>query len=894
MSKLEEFARNDLPPLLEKEEKLKFYGIFVKNIGGFKILEGHKKLINILSQHCQSHLENRKRKTSDTLATSENKKKRTQLQGKVLKESTSQKVNTENSLPNNTEDVTEDENRVIEHVKTVVKNYQKKFLNTLSDSEQRNESLSELDVLSVEIKNGCAFVKCPKCNFISKAHSSVEKGKQKYVLSNVNRHYKTHFKNQIPSTSSKKRTENCSILSYFRQQQEPLHTVSDQVPIIEIIDMPTNISEESQDKNSCENFILDPTLPLLHADDNLNLVMDSDGTVFCPSRIMEEALPSDNSASHVETPRVTYSRSQRIHKSRFLNFDNLQLKLTDYYELCENIKTQVCNNPVLKNHFKSAIDIVCENNQSPLFNSDDPSTFIEMLKEYASKNVSKTTKEKAGNRYSVEFKKFCLYIFLTAGRLAYDTIYANLFNGLPSVSTLTRTLSGFEKCLEGDVQFGKLHEFLVKRKYPLRIFVSEDQTAIIKRVRYYSPTNQIVGCVPVLSQNSAFPLPNQYETNFNVNEPVVIQDTIHIATKLKTRLLNTKVQLTMGNYTVNKCHLETIIKSVSKDKHFLCLSYLDGTHKMNFESIDSLSAPCVTDLLENEEFKATQRILIITRYILDSFLDKSISIERRVYLLWYATFFLRLWRSWIKEHNTYNLSKNWLTSNTYVCIELNAHALLILIEKCRQNENHDTLLSWLYSSQPCERFFRQTRSMTSTYETKVNFDMLDILRRKHRIQALNDIVSDSEKFVFPREKNSRFGRKDLNRCEFDITIPSVVVLRNSIDKARQDVINDAKELQMILPKNLEKAALEEVSITHIDSLATENIHETQLESNEINEDVNDIDNEMSIFDGLEDLNIKDFRHYDTNSDSDTSFLNIIVNNKKMKVKKINSLLVIFN
>lgn len=513
MSKLEEFARNDLPPLLEKEEKLKFYGIFVKNIGGFKILEGHKKLINILSQHCQSHLENRKRKTSDTLATSENKKKRTQLQGKVLKESTSQKVNTENSLPNNTDDVTEDENRVIEHVKTVVKNYQKKFLNTLSDSEQRNESLSELDVLSVEIKNGCAFVKCPKCNFISKAHSSVEKGKQKYVLSNVNRHYKTHFKNQIPSTSSKKRTENCSILSYFRQQQEPLHTVSDQVPIIEIIDMPTNISEESQDKNSCENFILDPTLPLLHADDNLNLVMDSDGTVFCPSRIMEEALPSDNSARHVETPRVTYSRSQRIHKSRFLNFDNLQLKLTDYYELCENIKTQVCNNPVLKNHFKSAIDIVCENNQSPLFNSDDPSTFIEMLKEYASKNVSKTTKEKAGNRYSVEFKKFCLYIFLTAGRLAYDTIYANLFNGLPSVSTLTRTLSGFEKCLEGDVQFGKLHEFLVKRKYPLRIFVSEDQTAIIKRVRYYSPTNQIVGCVPVLSQNSAFPLPNQYEVN---------------------------------------------------------------------------------------------------------------------------------------------------------------------------------------------------------------------------------------------------------------------------------------------------------------------------------------------------------------------------------------------
>lgn len=164
---------------------------------------------------------------------------------------------------------------------------------------------------------------------------------------------------------------------------------------------------------------------------------------------------------------------------------------------------------------------------------------------------------------------------------------------------------------------------------------------------------------------------------------------------------------------------------------------------MNFEAIDKLSSSCVTDLLkEYENAKATRRLLIITRCILDAYLDKSISIEYRVYLIWYSTFFLRLWRGWIKQHKTYTLAKNWLTLNTYTCVELNGHALLLIIEKFRADGNTELFLPWLFSSQPCEKFFRQTRSMTSTFATKVNFDMLDLLQRRHRIQAINDIISD--------------------------------------------------------------------------------------------------------------------------------------------------------
>lgn len=67
----------------------------------------------------------------------------------------------------------------------------------------------------------------------------------------------------------------------------------------------------------------------------------------------------------------------------------------------------------------------------------------------------------------------------------------------------------------------------------------------------------------------------------------------------------------------------------------------------------------------------------------------------------------------------------------------------MIIEKCRSDKSPESLMPWLFSSQPCERFFRQTRSMTSTYSTIVNFDMLDLLNRQLRIQTINHIVADS-------------------------------------------------------------------------------------------------------------------------------------------------------
>lgn len=64
--------------------------------------------------------------------------------------------------------------------------------------------------------------------------------------------------------------------------------------------------------------------------------------------------------------------------------------------------------------------------------------------------------------------------------------------------------------------------------------------------------------------------------NFNIDRPVCIQDTVHIATKLKTKLLNVESTLLMGTYEVSPEHIELLIKTFPKDKHLLCRSDLQS------------------------------------------------------------------------------------------------------------------------------------------------------------------------------------------------------------------------------------------------------------------------------------------------------------------------------
>lgn len=53
--------------------------------------------------------------------------------------------------------------------------------------------------------------------------------------------------------------------------------------------------------------------------------------------------------------------------------------------------------------------------------------------------------------------------------------------------------------------------------------------------------------------------------------------------------------------------------------------------------------------------------------------------KKRLQEIRYATFFLRYWRQWILQQRSLTVKENFITSNCYTCIELNAHSLLAYI-----------------------------------------------------------------------------------------------------------------------------------------------------------------------------------------------------------------------
>lgn len=87
-------------------------------------------------------------------------------------------------------------------------------------------------------------------------------------------------------------------------------------------------------------------------------------------------------------------------------------------------------------------------------------------------NAHKTGKKDA------DLKQLATYTYLIGGRLLYDTMYANLKGALPSLRLVQQYISECNETQEGVFNIQGLKRFLLKRNLPLKIWISEDGTAI--------------------------------------------------------------------------------------------------------------------------------------------------------------------------------------------------------------------------------------------------------------------------------------------------------------------------------------------------------------------------------------------------------------------------------
>lgn len=282
--------------------------------------------------------------------------------------------------------------------------------------------------------------------------------------------------------------------------------------------------------------------------------------------------------------------------------------------------------------------------------------------------------------------------------------------------------------------------------------------------------------------------------------PFFFQDTVHIGTKLRNFFLRTiwnELKLPFGKYYINWSHLNILLHEFTKDEHQLTASVLNPVDKQNFRSVLRMCDPKVILLLKQhvEGSEATALFLQMTRDIIDAFLDESLNPIQRIRKMWFSIFVVRIWRHFIISHKKYTLKDNFLTSNCYTCLELNAHSMVMCMLHLQQINRPDLFLPHMFESQPCESMFRQLRSFTSTFSTVTNCTVKEAISRISKIQLQNDIIhGTSPYFVYPRLGSKPTSNTDQKKT---IVLPSRAEIITEIQKCQRDAIAKAKLLGLI-------------------------------------------------------------------------------------------------
>ena len=246
-------------------------------------------------------------------------------------------------------------------------------------------------------------------------------------------------------------------------------------------------------------------------------------------------------------------------------------------------------------------------------------------------------------------------------------------------------------------------------------------------------------------------------------EILCVQDMVHVGVKLKSRLLKPSIVLPLGCYIATMSHLSILVKLCGKDEHSLRIKDLDHKDKQNFNAVERIIK--ASHLLNKmPDAVGTKSYIGIIEAVLYSYLDKSMTPEKRLEEIWFATFFLRYWRQWVILHPKFSLKENFITSNAYMCVEVNAHSLLGFFIMIRDAlpDHSACFIPWMLGSQTCERTFRSLRSMTGTFSTVINFSMLGLLQRLHKLYIQEEIMSESKSngITFPRQEKYSNSKKD--------------------------------------------------------------------------------------------------------------------------------------
>ncbi|CAM4802556.1 unnamed protein product, partial [Rotaria magnacalcarata] len=285
-----------------------------------------------------------------------------------------------------------------------------------------------------------------------------------------------------------------------------------------------------------------------------------------------------------------------------------------------------------------------------------------------------------------------------------------------------------------------------------------------------------------------------------------MQDPIHVATKFRNRLLSDIASMKMGDYHVSIEHLINLIESKNKIEHNLIKSDICPKDRQNYASCRRISSELILQLLNKmEDCKGTYIYLSLLRSIITGLIEKSTTIEERLYHVWSVVFTCRFWWTWLQY------------SKVKINYDDNDHETIDNIKLLKENYLIDALNSYLFSSQTCENTFRIARALSGPYSSITNFTVKSFTKKCEKISIINSIKSCGGRigeyhFKFPQhhklEKEAHNHSinpiQQLNLTESDIE----KIIESAFESAKQNI--EIVNMTQLL-KNEHKYSISELS-----------------------------------------------------------------------------------
>lgn len=272
-----------------------------------------------------------------------------------------------------------------------------------------------------------------------------------------------------------------------------------------------------------------------------------------------------------------------------------------------------------------------------------------------------------------------------------------------------------------------------------------------------------------------------------------MQDSIHLANKLKNRLYDTANDLITGNYFATVNHLKLLVQEekLSRNDHMLTYSDVnasDKTHdKMNFGSTKKICTENVISLLQQhvEKSDGTVFYLKIIQSVIKAYVDEKTPLRLRLYSAFFGVSCVRRWKNNVKKGS----NDNFVTTNVWTSMELNFAALLNLI----LNGQGNLVIVW--NSQVCEELFRTLRSLTTSGLTEINFTLLEALEKMNRVKKIQQLAFDLRE-DFELSENIKMKSDTSSYSNISSAHLSIDECREVLEEASNDAKNACELLGM--------------------------------------------------------------------------------------------------